>query len=262
LSKDSIEIYDLQGKPVKSTELPAVFETPIRRDLIKRAVISAQSKRYQPQGRDPWAGQRTTAESVGVGRGLARVPRVKGRGSPASGKGALAAMTVGGRRAHPPKSEKNIVKSLNKKERRLAISSAVAATADEETVRARGHRTEEVSKFPLVVVDEIQSIQRSSEVREVFEALGIWEDVERVKRGIKIRAGKGKFRGRRLKIGKGPLIVVGQDRGIVRAARNIPGVDVVLVNNLNAELLAPGIHPGRLTVWSESGLRGLTRLRR
>jgi len=258
LVKKSVQIYDLQGKAVRRVRLPNIFQTPLRFDVIKRAVLSAQSRRYQPQGRDPRAGERTTAESWGVGHGVARVPRVKGRRSPSSGKGALAAMTVGGRRAHPPKSEKKIAKSINKKERRLAIRSAVAATADKDLVASRGHSIGEVVGIPLVVVDEIQSLEKSSDVKEVFLRLGLWSDVERVKRGIKVRAGRGKTRGRRLKRRKGPLIVVGEDRGIVKAARNLPGVGITLVRNLNAELLAPGTHPGRLTLWSESALKGLS----
>jgi len=262
LVKKSVQVYDLKGKKVKGVPLPEIFQTPLRLDVIKKAVLSCQSRRYQPQGRDPRAGERTTAVSLGVGHGLARVPRVKGRRSPSSGKGALAGMTVGGRRAHPPKSEKKIVKSINTKERRLAVQSAVAATADEKLVVSRGHLTEGVRDFPLVVVDRIQGLEKSSDVKNVFLELGLWNDVERVKKGIKVRAGRGKTRGRRLKKGKAPLIVVDEDLGIVRAARNLPGVDVTLLRNLNAELLAPGTHPGRLTLWSESAFTGLTPLHR
>ena len=50
----------------------------------------------------------------------------------------------------------------------------------------------------------------------------------------------------------GPLLVITKNEGVAEAARNLPGVDVVSVENLNAELLAPGTHPGRLTVWTNS----------
>jgi large subunit ribosomal protein L4e len=169
-------------------------------------------------------------------------------------------MTVGGRQAHPPKSEKKIVKSINKKERQLAIRSAIAATGDRMLVTSRGHSTDNVLSFPLVVVDEIEELKRSSDIQEVFLQLGLWHDVERVKKRIKVRAGRGKSRGRRLKRGKGPLIVVGEDKGIVKAARNLPGVDVIRSRFLGSELLAPGTHPGRLTLWSESAFKELTNL--
>jgi large subunit ribosomal protein L4e len=50
----------------------------------------------------------------------------------------------------------------------------------------------------------------------------------------------------------GPLLVIANNDGVAEAARNIPGVDVTSVENLNAELLAPGTHPGRLTLWTSS----------
>jgi large subunit ribosomal protein L4e len=171
-------------------------------------------------------------------------------------------MTVGGRQAHPPKSEKNIIRSINKKERHFAIRSAVAATGDKILVTSRGHSTDDVLNFPLVVVDEIEEIEKSTDIQEAFLQLGLWHDVERVKKGIKVRAGRGKSRGRRLKRGKGPLIVVGEDKGIVKAARNLPGVDVIRSRFLGSELLAPGTHPGRLTLWSESAFKELTNLNR
>ncbi|MCD6241085.1 50S ribosomal protein L4, partial [Candidatus Bathyarchaeota archaeon] len=67
----------------------------------------------------------------------------------------------------------------------------------------------------------------------------------------------GKMRGRRYKQAKGPLIIVSESNGIMKAAKNLPGVDVVTVDNLNVELLAPGTHPGRLTVWTQSAIEKL-----
>jgi large subunit ribosomal protein L4e len=80
------------------------------------------------------------------------------------------------------------------------------------------------------------------------------DDVVRAKNGRKIRAGRGKTRGRKYKTPKGPLLVVGEDKGISLGARNHPGVDVVVVDNINAELLAPGTHPGRLTIYTKSAI--------
>ncbi|MFX0089740.1 MAG: 50S ribosomal protein L4, partial [Candidatus Hodarchaeota archaeon] len=36
--------------------------------------------------------------------------------------------------------------------------------------------------------------------------------------------------------------------------------DIVNIKNLNAELLAPGIHAGRLTIWTESAIQQLNEL--
>jgi large subunit ribosomal protein L4e len=60
-----------------------------------------------------------------------------------------------------------------------------------------------------------------------------------------------------MKTPKSLLIVVGSDSGISKAARNLPGVDITEVHGLNAELLAPGTHPGRLVVWTRSAISRL-----
>ncbi|HEX58626.1 MAG TPA: 50S ribosomal protein L4, partial [Methanomicrobia archaeon] len=164
---------------------------------------------------------------------------------------------VGGRRAHPPKPEKILSEKINKKERRKALRSAIAATADENLVRQRGHKFS--AELPIVMEDAFEGLKKTREVKEVFERIGVWEDVLRAKER-KVRAGIGKMRGRRYKTKKSVLIVFGTEgghEGIRRAARNLPGVDVVHVRLLNAELLAPGTHAGRLTVWTESAIRGL-----
>ncbi|MEM3594031.1 MAG: 50S ribosomal protein L4 [Candidatus Jordarchaeaceae archaeon] len=252
----TVKVFDLDGKPVGKIKLPPIFETSIRLDVIKRAVLAIQSTRFQPQGRDPMAGKRTSAESRGVGLGIARIPRIKGP----RGTGAFAPGTVGGRLAHPPTAEKKIVKRIPKKEKRLALFSAIAATASKEMVIARGHSIEGVPQIPLVVTDELESLKRTKDVEEALIKLGVLADLYRVKESIKIRAGKGKIRGRKKKQAVGPLIVVAEDRGIGEAARNIPGVDVVPVKSLNAEVLAPGTHSGRLTVWTKSAIEILDKL--
>ena len=58
----------------------------------------------------------------------------------------------------------------------------------------------------------------------------------------------------------GPLIVVTKDRGIFNAAENIPGLDVASITELNAEILAPGAHPGRLTLWTNGAINQLDKL--
>lgn len=252
-----VRVYDLEGKPVREVKLPPIFVTPYRPDLIRRAFISSLTARIQPQGRDPMAGKRTTAESLGVGYGIARVPRVKGDRYPKANQAAFVPMAVGGRRAHPPKVEKVVFERINRKEKQLAVMSAIAATADFNLVSGRGHVVDGVPELPLVVVDELEEISRTASIRVFLKRLGVWGDVERAKRGRKIRPGKGKFRGRRYKRRRGPLIVIGRDGGIVRAARNLSGVDVVEARNLSVIHLAPGGHAGRLTIWTESALRQL-----
>ena len=250
----NIQVFDTTGKPYESMSFPSVFSAPFRPDVIQKVVVALHSRKYQPKGRDPMAGKRTTAESVGVGKDLARVPRVKVDRFPKASQGAFAPMTVKGRLTNPPSPQRRLAKRINAKERLLALWSAVAATASSDLVASRGHEVKKVLNIPLVVSDEFQKLKTTAEAKNALEGLGLWDDVTRARRGVKIRAGKGPARGRRLKHPRGPLLVVLRDEGIVKAARNLTGVDIVEASSLNVEDLAPGTHPGRLTAWTRSAL--------
>jgi large subunit ribosomal protein L4e len=224
--------------------------------VIKRAVLAIQSKRFQAQGRDPMAGKRTSAESRGTGMGTARIPRRKG----ASGRAAFAPGTVSGRQGHPPLSEKIIVKKIPKKEKQLALRSAIAATASKEVVASRGHSVDDVAGIPLIVTGDFEGLTKTREVEETLVHLGVLSELFRVKESRRIRAGRGKSRGRKMKHAAGPLIVVSGNSGLMQAAENIPGVNVVKVTDLNAEMLAPGTHPGRFTIWTSDAIKKLNEL--
>lgn len=256
MAEKTAEVFDLQGKATGKIALPSVFSTPVRPDVIKRAVLAIQSNRIQPQGRDPMAGKRTTAESRGTGMGIARVPRIKG----GSGRAGFAPSTVGGRQPHPPKADKKIVKNIPKKEAKLALISAIAATAQKEVVVKRGHKAEKVVQIPLIVEDAIENLTRAKDVEAAFTSLGVDGDITRVRDSRNVRAGKGKRRGRKMKQAVGPLIVVCDGVNLIAAASNIPGVQVTTVSNLNTEMLAPGTHPGRLTIWSNGAIEQLNTL--
>lgn len=244
-----VNVFDLEGNVVGTAELPAIFSAPVRPDLIRRAVLAMLTSKLQPKGADPLAGLRTTAESWGVGYGMARVPRIKG-----GIRAARVPQSVKGKRAHPPKVEKCLWERVNEKEKKISTVSALAATAAPELVRARGHCIESARQIPTVVVDDFQRLTKTSDVKKVLEALGLWDDVERAMGGTRIRAGKGKMRGRRYKVPKSLLLVVAENEGIARAARNLPGVDVATARLLNVVQLAPGGIPGRLTLYTVSSL--------
>ncbi len=241
------KVLDLNGEVAKEIDLPRTFDESYRPDIIKKAVLAAQANRRQAYGPNSNSGIKTSAESWGSGRGVAQVPRLKN-----SSRVARVPQAVGGRRAHPPKPEKVFSEKINIKERRKAIRSAIAATSVLGLVKARGHRYE--GNLPLIVVDAFQELSKTKEIAGVLQQLQVWEDVIKAKNGRKIRAGKGKRRGRRYKNKKSVLIV--STKPLV-AARNLSGVDVATVNNLNIEVLAPGVRGGRLTIWTESAVNEL-----
>jgi len=243
-------VYSISGKVSKQMDVPQVFDTPYRPDVIKRAVVATASNKRQPYGPAPDAGIKHSVSTWGKGRGTARVQRIK-----AGRKATESPNNVSGRRAHPPVPERIWDRKVNKKERILARFSAVAATGDADVVRTRGHQFEDNVSFPIIVEDKIQEISSTAEISEVLEKIGLGYDLDRAKFGRKIRAGKGKMRNRRYRTPVSILLVVADDeQALFLGASNLPGVEVAAVNALNATLLAPGGDAGRLTVFSESAI--------
>tara|TARA_Y100000766_G_scaffold159124_1_gene136820 strand:+ start:1382 stop:2251 length:870 start_codon:yes stop_codon:yes gene_type:complete len=265
------EVYEIDVEMGKKVSLPESFNSEIRSDLVKLAVASARANRRQAYGsnahvgkRKPMSGMKHSVEWWGKGRGVSRVMRRTGQRRAAQNP-----HTLGGRRAHGPKVEKDWSRKLNRNERRLARNSALTATTDITMVSNRGHRfAEEISSLPIILGDysengkkmDIEEFNLSGGTRKVsaiFEALGLGDDLRRASKGRKIRAGKATMRGRVHKTPKSVLLVVANKDGLAKAARNLPGVDVVAAKDLSAEDLAPGGDLGRLTVFTKAAVGAL-----
>ena len=255
----NVSKYSIKGKKMtEKVELPAVFETTLRPDVIRRAVLAEQTWKRQPKGVSPLAGRLVAVENWGPGRGAARVPRVKGSRTHSAQRTAFIPQARGGHKAHPPKAEKNIIEKINRKEHLLALKSAIAYTARKEAVSDRGHRFETKMEFPIVVESKAESIEKTSDALQLLSNLGLSLELMRIKIGKKVRAGKGKMRGRKYKVPVGPLIVVkDKESSLLKAGRNILGTEVITINELTTELLAPGTYPGRLTIWTEDAIQSL-----
>ncbi|MBW2995489.1 50S ribosomal protein L4 [Candidatus Woesearchaeota archaeon] len=257
-----IQILNLTGEKLADQELPEQFGEPVRSDLIKRAVLALQSKRRNVYGANPRAGKRQVSwvsrrrrdYKASYGRGISRVPRkvLSRSGSQFNWEGAMAPGTKGGRRAHPPKSEKKLAEEINKKENKKAIRSAIAASIDKNIVAKRGHKVPD--NFPFVVDDKFESLKKTKDVEAALEKLKLTDELKRCST-VGMRAGKGKMRNRKYVTKKGPLIVVSKPCSAIKACANILGVDVAHVHKLNAEYLAPGCEPGRLTLWTQSAIK-------
>ncbi|MCD6237181.1 MAG: 50S ribosomal protein L4 [Thermoplasmata archaeon] len=247
-----VNVYGIDGSIKDTIKLPEIFNTPYRPDIIKKSFWALMSNKRQPYGADPLAGMRHAVDWPGKGRGMARTPRLRG----GTGRGAQAPNTVGGRRAHPPKAEKNWKEKVNKKEKRLSILSALASTSNSELVQARGHKFSDEITLPVVVDDSLKDIAKTKEVIELLKKIGVYDDVERAKDGTHVRAGRGKMRGRKYRKPKS-LLIVSEEGSIHKSARNLPGVDIVSPEQLNIEHLAPGGVAGRLTLITLSALKYL-----
>jgi len=253
--KVKINLYSLDGKVKDSFELPEIFLTEVRPDMIKRAVDAFRANRRQRYGPSPEAGMRHSVETWGKGRGAARVQRVKDEF-----RGAQSPGTVGGRKAHPPKMT-SWYKKINRKERYKAKLSALAATANKETVTDRGHIIDPKVSLPVVVENGFEELESTKEVIKALKKLKVYDDVLRAETGTHMRAGKGKMRSRKYRVPKSILVVLTNFKGVEKGLNNLPGIDVTQPKGLNAELLAPGGLPGRLTIFTEDALKTVRRWR-
>lgn len=255
-----MKLKDSNGNDAGTVQLPEQFEEPVRDDIIKRAVLSRQSKDRQDYGAKPNAGQRHSDRISkkrrdyrgSYGYGISRVPRkiMSRRGRRMNWEGATIPGTVGGRRAHPPTAEKDWTKEINDQERYKALRSALNATLEADLAEERGHITPD--DYPFAVTG-VEDIQKTGELHETLRSLGLGDELDRAAQKRQ-RSGKGKGRGRKRKYRTSVLIVVSGDVDTKLAGRNIPGVDVEEYDDLDTELLAPGTQPGRLSIFTEEAL--------
>lgn len=168
-----INLKDLRGKEIESLELPSVFNTPFRPDIIKKVYVNVLSTKFQPQGKYPAAGEIVSAESRNTGLGIARIARARGEGFPRAGQAAGVAGVRSGRIAHPPVSWKKNYKKINKKEKQLGFCSALAATSSKDIIEKRGHNVGKISEFPIVVSNDLEKITKTAELKKNIGVLRI-----------------------------------------------------------------------------------------
>ncbi len=255
-------VFSISGSKEGEVELPLVFSTPFRAELIHKAFTNLNSHKFQPQGRHPTAGMDVVARSNDppTGQHQARIAKMRGGGGGRQGQAGGVASVRGGRQAHPPIVDKVTFKKMNKKENKLALCSAIAATASKETIQSRGHKIEGIESFPIIISDDIESISKAVEVSKVLESLKLMKDVNRLETR-KPRTGKSSLRGRSKKVGKSVLFVTKDSSNISKACGAFPGVEARSVKDLSVLDLAPGSDPIRLTVYSKAALDEIAKIK-
>jgi|UniRef100_A0A2N9IWQ7 large subunit ribosomal protein L4e len=249
---------DMATDSTQTLPIPDVMKASIRPDIVNFVHHQISNNKRQPYAVSKKAGHQTSAESWGTGRAVSRIPRVPGGGTHRAGQGAFGNMCRGGRMFAPTKIWRRWHRKVNVNLKRYAVVSAIAASAIPSLVLARGHRIESVPEFPLVISDSAESIEKTSAALKVLKQIGAAPDADKAKDSHAIRPGKGKMRNRRYINRKGPLIVYGTEGAkLVKAFRNIPGIDIVNVERLNLLKLAPGGHLGRFVIWTKSAFEKL-----
>jgi len=258
----NVNVLTLDGKKSGQIDLPIVFNTELNRDLIHKAYINLESHGFQKHSTHPTAGQDVVADSNDppTGRGIARIARMKGGGGGRQGQAGEVAGTRGGRQAHHPYANRVIYKKINKKENKLALCSAIAATSSKELIEKRGHKIAGIESFPIVTTDDIEDVSNTKKMLDVLNNLNVFQDVKRLE-NRKRRSGKVVLRGRASKIGKSVLFVVSNSEKISKACSGIPGVDSCSAKDLSVLNLAPGGTLIRLTVFSKKAIEEISQIK-
>jgi large subunit ribosomal protein L4e len=256
-----VPVFTLEGKNKGEVSLGKAFKFPVREDIIKRAFLA--SLKRQAYGADPLAGKRTSAHYHGkrhyrwtmMNREMARMKRIHGQGF-LNFTARFVTQAVKGRKAHPPKAGRNWDKKMNKKEMIFAVLSAISASSQKDIVLKRGHKVDGLKHLPIVVDDKFSEIKKTKEISTILKSLGLEEELKRTA-PKKVRAGKGKFRGRKYSRKKGPLVIIKEGKF---TGKNIPGIDAVKLDSLSITDLAPGGTPGRVCVWTESAIKEVEKM--
>ena len=257
-----VDVLNLDGKKSEEIDLPGIFDTKLNAGVIHKAYINLESHGFQKHATHPTAGQDVVADSNDppTGRGISRIARMKGGGGGRQGQAGEVAGTRGGRQAHRPYVNKVIYKKINKKENKLALCSAIAATTSKELIEKRGHKVEGITSFPIIITDDVEDISNTSKMTNVLDSLNLSQDVKRLA-GRKKRTGKVALRGRTSKIGKSALFVVSNNEKISNACSGIPGIDTCSAKNLSVLDLAPGGTLIRLTIFSKKAINEISQIK-
>lgn len=247
----SVYKFDDASAKTGTLPMPAALTMPLRPDLVRYIHTNVSKNKRQAMGVGSKVGYETAAESWGTGRAVARIPRVPGGGTHRAGQAAFGNMCRGGGMFCPTKTWRRWHRRVPVAQKRHAVVTSLSASCLPPLVMARGHRIGEVSELPLVVSGGIESVQKTKAALDILKKLGCEEELQRVLDSKKVRGGKGKMRNRRYTMRRGPLVVYNEDNGIVRAMRNIPGVETACVDRLNLLKLAPGGNFGRFIIWTE-----------
>jgi large subunit ribosomal protein L4e len=250
------QIIDKTGKEKKSMDLPKNFSSEIRKDIVLKVFES--QKREHSYGVMPGAGAGYSASGISrkkrhawkvtYGKGISRIPRkiMSRHGASFNWVGATATNTRGGRTAHPPRSEKNQFRKINKKELLVALNSCFSASTNKDLwAKIYGIK---MANLPLIVNEDVLKIKTKEFVAFLKTIFG--KEYEKTLKIKTRRSGRGKTRGRKYRSTLGILFIIGDKEKMSRK-----GIDVVRVEDLEIADLTSNGNPGRLIAYSEAAIK-------
>jgi large subunit ribosomal protein L4e len=246
------KILDTQNE----IELPKVFETPIREDIIKKVADTLFHK--QPYAPYILAGKGSSQHKQShcrrkfktlYGKGISRVSRkaLWRRGDQFYWVGTFSPGTVKGRAPHPPKTLRT-PRFINKKEKILALKSCIAATASKTLLKKNYQNLPEIN-LPLIISSQLLD-KKAKEIFSVLEKTKL-----NLKPEKKVRPGIGKVRGRKYKNTKKILLVLGKKEKF----QKIKNLNLIFTNTnqLNVKDFSLNGKPGKLAIYTETAIKEL-----
>lgn len=253
------KLFDKSGNEKGTVDLPKVFTTTIREDILLKVYEAQKGSFMQEYGSKEGAGAQYSASGIikkqrhdwkaSYGKGISRVPRkiMSRHGASFNWIGATIPGARGGRRAHPPKSEKVLDRKINKKELKMAFRSALAGTVNPNSIEKKyGKKT----GSGFVFKEEILQTKTKDFITALKKAFQ--ESQDQILKRKSIRSGIGKMRGRKYKSNAGLLFIVGKSEKMKRA-----GISVVNSDKLSIRDLCPNGQSGRLTAYTENAIKEL-----
>ena len=228
-----LQVIDSSGSK-KSEITTDIFDNLAREDLVQKIVEIEKNEEKQPVSPYMWAGMETSASGnvkhnrhvwkTDRGKGMSRFPkkRMSDKGDRFTWVGAVVPGTRKGRRAHPPKLERKILK-INKKEKMIALKSALALTSSLEDVQKKYSSLNNLNlkiNLPLIIDAKVIALKSGAFFDFMKKTLGT-EVFEIAIQNKKVRAGIGKMRGRKYKRNAGMILIVGNNENKV-----ISGIEV------------------------------------
>jgi len=257
-----INIIDKTGK--KTGDLKFDLNVNLREDMFKRAVISERSLFTNNYGASPTAGKKQVISLSRrrknfrgtYGRGASRTPFkvVWNRGSQFRFVGAFSPNTVGGRKAHPPKSSKITLKNMNNKEWVYAMKTGIMASLDKSIVISNGQQIPE--NYPFIIDNSFDKITKTKEAMTILKKIGFESEIKRLETKT-IRAGIGKLRNRKYKMKRGPILVYETENAFVKSIKNIQGFETMDVDDLLVTDLGMSEKYGRSVIFTEDAAKKL-----
>mmetsp|Transcript_12467 Transcript_12467/g.30701 ORF Transcript_12467/g.30701 Transcript_12467/m.30701 type:complete len:288 (-) Transcript_12467:571-1434(-) len=237
------DVIGIDGSPVDIVKIKNNNDLEFNIEAIKRMTKYRYMHSKQPQYKNFNSGNQTSAQSVGTGRALARVPRIKGSGTSSSGQGAISNMCRGGKVFGVSRIKKIWNIRLNIKQKTKAYQSAYLATLFPSLVISRGHNIQDAIIFPLIVEKLIEYVRNISEFTRVLKNVGGFNDLKKFRRS--------KFKTTQKAQKKGPVLIINSSKDYSVLTKNIHRIEIRQVKNINFFNIAPGGRIGRFCIYTK-----------